>query len=46
MKRTTSTPKAHRHFRGSETPYEFVGIDRLIEDFKVDVAKVRGVKQS
>lgn len=40
-------PKGHhRHVRGSEAPYEFVGVDRLIEDFKADVARLREVKQS
>jgi hypothetical protein len=39
-------PKGHhRHFRGIEAPYEFQGVDRLIEDFKADVARLRGVKQ-
>ncbi|MFQ5850883.1 MAG: DUF6516 family protein [Candidatus Binatia bacterium] len=39
-------PKGHhRHFKGGETPYEFIGVDQLIEDFKADVAKVREVKQ-
>jgi len=38
-------PKGHhRHFRGSEAPYEFVGVDRLIEDFKADIAKLKEVK--
>jgi len=40
-------PKGHhRHFEGMEAPYEFQGVDRLIEDFRADIAGVRGVKQS
>lgn len=39
-------PKGHhRHFRGIEAPYEFQGVDRLIEDFRADIARLRGVKQ-
>jgi hypothetical protein len=38
-------PKGHhRHLKGCEAPYEFVSVDRLIEDFKTDVAKLREVK--
>ncbi len=38
-------PKGHhRHFRGTEAPYEFQGVDRLIEDFKGDISRLKGVK--
>jgi hypothetical protein len=31
----------HRHLGDREEPYEFVSIDRLIEDFMADVARWR-----
>ncbi len=38
-------PKGHhRHFKGGEAPYEFAGVDRLIEDFRADIARLKGVK--
>jgi hypothetical protein len=27
----------HRHIRGQELPYEFLGLDRLLDDFEQDV---------
>ncbi len=33
-------PKGHhKHIRGKQYPYDFVGINKLIEDFKTDVQK-------
>ncbi len=32
----------HRHIRGLEMPYRFVSVERLIEDFKVDVRNAGG----
>lgn len=32
----------HRHFMGTETPYEFSNVARLIEDFWADVRSLRG----
>jgi hypothetical protein len=34
----------HRHFRGIEAPYGFQDVDRLIEDFRADIARLKGVK--
>jgi len=35
-------PKGHhRHVRGVEEPYRFTTVDRLIEDFRADVERVR-----
>jgi hypothetical protein len=34
----------HRHFRGREEVYEFVSLERLIDDFEADVAHERGRK--
>lgn len=34
----------HRHLRGKEEPYQFVNIWRLLEDFKNDLARIRGRK--
>jgi hypothetical protein len=31
----------HRHFRGVETAYRFVSVERLIANFLEDIAKVR-----
>ncbi len=31
----------HRHYKGREYPYEFKGIDKLIEDFFNDVRRIR-----
>jgi hypothetical protein len=31
----------HRHVRGKVSPYRFKDIDRLFEDFKNDIKKVR-----
>ncbi len=31
----------HRHYRGREEPYVFVGVDELIADFIADVGKER-----
>ena len=31
----------HRHVRGSRQPYEFSGVDRLVDDFMADVARCR-----
>jgi len=31
----------HRHIRGKREPYAFVGIDRLVDDFLVDVRRLR-----
>ena len=31
----------HRHYRGTETPYLFISLDRLIADFLADVAVER-----
>jgi hypothetical protein len=32
----------HRHIRGKEEPYAFTSVEKLIEDFKADVRRVRG----
>lgn len=32
----------HRHFDGEETPYYFIDVDTLIEDFSQDIALWRG----
>ena len=32
----------HRHFDGEETPYCFVDVDTLMEDFSRDIAQWRG----
>lgn len=34
----------HRHFRGVETPYEFVSVEKLLADFWYDVKRLRGAK--
>lgn len=31
----------HRHYRDSEKPYEFRGVDKLIDDFYRDVRRFR-----
>jgi hypothetical protein len=31
----------HRHYRNNEHPYDFKGMDTLIEDFYKDVEKIR-----
>lgn len=31
----------HRHFRTTTTPYDFTTVDRLIEDFRRDMAAVK-----
>ena len=35
----------HRHVLGEEKEYDYRGIDTLIEDFRVDMARVRGSKR-
>src|SRR5438093_1371283 len=36
-------PKGHhRHREGTEEPYEFVDVDRLLADFAADVQRVTG----
>ncbi len=32
----------HRHVAGKEQPYLFTTVEKLIEDFKADVRRVRG----
>jgi hypothetical protein len=32
----------HRHFKGRESAYRFVSVERLVDDFLADVNKVRG----
>lgn len=32
----------HRHFRGTETPYAFTSVERLVADFWSDVRTLRG----
>ena len=32
----------HRHVAGKEEPYSFTSVEKLIEDFKADVQRVRG----
>jgi hypothetical protein len=32
----------HRHFRGRESAYRFVGVEKLMADFLTDVDKIRG----
>jgi len=34
----------HRHFGDHQEPYEFRGVEALIDDFLADVEKARGVK--
>ena len=31
----------HRHYRGSEYPYKFQGLDKLWSDFKKDIEKFK-----
>jgi hypothetical protein len=31
----------HRHFRGRETPYHMVSVERLIRDFMADIEEIR-----
>jgi hypothetical protein len=31
----------HKHIRGVETPYTFIDIDRLFDDFMADVAQTK-----
>ncbi len=39
-------PKGHhRHVTGSEEPYSFIDVGRLIADFLADVRRVIGVKE-
>ena len=32
----------HRHWGGREEPYEFVSVDRLVDDFLADLTAARG----
>ncbi|NBB49103.1 hypothetical protein GVN24_12535 [Rhizobium sp. CRIBSB] len=32
----------HRHHGDAETPYEFRGIEQLLQDFRTDVERLRG----
>jgi hypothetical protein len=32
----------HRHIKGTETPYEFVSIEKLLADFRADIEAMRG----
>ena len=32
----------HRHDRDQETPYTFISVERLIQDFKADIERLRG----
>lgn len=32
----------HRHWKNTETPYHFESVEKLISDFKNDIAKLRG----
>ena len=32
----------HRHYAGREEPYRFVSLDRLLADFRADVAQEEG----
>jgi hypothetical protein len=34
----------HRHFKGSETPYAFATVEKLMLDFWSDVRALRGTK--
>ena len=34
----------HRHFRGTETDYQFTSVEQLIDDFWSDVQTLRGIK--
>lgn len=34
----------HRHFRGVESDYAFVSVEKLIADFWSDVRRLRGVR--
>jgi hypothetical protein len=31
----------HRHFLGEEQPYEWGGVDQLIEDFREDIRRIK-----
>ena len=31
----------HRHYRGRERPYRFLGVEVLVQDFLADIAKLR-----
>ena len=32
----------HRHFKGAETPYAFITVEQLMNDFWSDVRTLRG----
>jgi len=32
----------HRHFQGVETDYAFITVEKLAEDFWIDVSRLRG----
>jgi len=32
----------HRHEDGQETPYRFISVEQLIQDFKADIERLRG----
>lgn len=34
----------HRHYKGRQSPYTFVSIEKLLADFKADVEKARGAR--
>ena len=34
----------HRHYRGRESAYRFVSIEKLLADFRADVEAARGAK--
>jgi hypothetical protein len=34
----------HKHLRGTEVPYAFVSLSKLLDDFRADVEKLSGKK--
>ena len=32
----------HRHEDGQETPYRFISVEQLMQDFKTDIERLRG----
>jgi hypothetical protein len=32
----------HRHIQGRESPYKFLGLDKLWNDFQADIQRVKG----
>lgn len=35
----------HHHYRDQEAPYRFVSVEKLVDDFLADIARLRKVKK-